>query len=148
MQIRVLIAYGSKMGGTEGLADMLAAELVAQGIPTDVRAADSVDTLVGYDAVIVGGALYVGRWHRAARRFVKRRRTQPPHRHGPRLGERAPLPPLPRPARDRPRPRRSRPPRGATMNRKQPRIGSARPHVAMASPPPDRYPTARGPSRN
>lgn len=76
MQIRVLIAYGSKMGGTEGLADMLAAELVAQGIPTDVRAADSVDTLVGYDAVIVGGALYAGRWHRAARRFVKRRQNE------------------------------------------------------------------------
>lgn len=74
--MKVLIAYGSKMGGTAGLADMLAAELMAQGISTDVRAADSVGTLVGYDAVIVGGALYATRWHRAARRFVKRRTSE------------------------------------------------------------------------
>lgn len=74
--MRVLIAYGSKMGGTAGLADMLAAELSEQGIPVDARAADSVGTLMGYDAVIVGGALYASRWHRAARRFVKRRTAE------------------------------------------------------------------------
>lgn len=28
--------------------------------------------LDGYDAVFIGGALYAGRWHRDARRFVKR----------------------------------------------------------------------------
>jgi menaquinone-dependent protoporphyrinogen oxidase len=74
--MRVLVTYGSKMGGTAGLADMLAAELVAQGIPTDVSDAGSVGSLAGYDAVVVGGALYATRWHRAARRFVKRRTAE------------------------------------------------------------------------
>jgi menaquinone-dependent protoporphyrinogen oxidase len=71
--MNVLVTYGSKMGGTAGLADMLGAELAVQGIPTDVCDASSVGSLDGYDAVVVGGALYAGRWHRDARRFVKRR---------------------------------------------------------------------------
>jgi menaquinone-dependent protoporphyrinogen oxidase len=42
------------------------------GFEVDVRAAYSVDSLEGYGAAIVGGALSMGRWHRGARRFVQR----------------------------------------------------------------------------
>lgn len=70
--MRVLVTYGSKRGGTEGLAEMLGAALTAQGIQVDVRSAAEADGPEGYDAVIVGGALYAFRWHRDARRFVKR----------------------------------------------------------------------------
>jgi menaquinone-dependent protoporphyrinogen oxidase len=41
---------------------------------TDVRPADHRIHVNDYDAVIIGGALYTGRWHRHARRFVKVRR--------------------------------------------------------------------------
>lgn len=68
----VLVAHGSKMGGTRGLAEMVADALRAEGFEADVRAAAEVRSLDPYDAVIVGGALYALRWHRAARRFVKR----------------------------------------------------------------------------
>ncbi len=70
--MRVLITFGSKRGGTEGLAQMVADGLRAEDISVDVVPADQDKELDGYDAVIVGGALYATRWHKASRRFVKR----------------------------------------------------------------------------
>jgi menaquinone-dependent protoporphyrinogen oxidase len=69
--MKVLVTYGSKRQGTAGIADVLAAELRNRGVDTDLATAREVATLDGYDAVIVGGALYAMRWHRDARRFVK-----------------------------------------------------------------------------
>jgi menaquinone-dependent protoporphyrinogen oxidase len=70
--MRVLIAYGSKRGGTAGLAKMIGKALVSHGIETDVRAAADAGSPDAFDAVIVAGALYMNRWHRHARRFVRR----------------------------------------------------------------------------
>lgn len=70
--MKALVTYGSKMGGTAGLADMVAEALRERGVATHVEPAGTVGPPDGYDAVIVGGALYAGRWHRDARRFVKR----------------------------------------------------------------------------
>lgn len=70
--MRVLVVYGSTRGGTEGLAETIAAELRSAGIESDILPAKKAGTLAGYDAVIVGGALYAARWHRAARRFARR----------------------------------------------------------------------------
>ncbi len=67
-----LVAYGSKRGGTRGLAEMVGQALREEGFTVDVLPAGAVPGVDGYDAVIVGGALYAFRWHRAARRFVKR----------------------------------------------------------------------------
>jgi len=75
--MRVLIAYGSKMGGTHGLANWLGHDLKEIGdYEVDVRAADIVESIDSYDAVIVGGALYIFRWHRDARAFVRRFRKE------------------------------------------------------------------------
>lgn len=70
--MRILVTYGSKRGGTAGIAEMLAGTFKEQGIQADVRPATEVTSVGEYDAVVVGGALYASRWHRAARRFVKR----------------------------------------------------------------------------
>ncbi len=69
---RVLVAYGSKRRGTEGLATMIGDALAEAGLTAVVTPAREVDELSGYDAVIVAGALYANRWHRHARRFVRR----------------------------------------------------------------------------
>jgi menaquinone-dependent protoporphyrinogen oxidase len=73
--MRVLVAFGSTRGGTRGLAYLVADGLRDQGMKVDVRPASAVRRLSGYDAVIVGGALYAGRWHQAARQFVLRHRS-------------------------------------------------------------------------
>lgn len=69
--MRAIVTYGSQRGGTEGLAEWLSEALTAQGVPTEVVAVEQAPDLKPYDAVIVGGSLYMNRWNKQARRFVK-----------------------------------------------------------------------------
>ncbi|MGI8334305.1 flavodoxin domain-containing protein [Actinomadura scrupuli] len=68
----VLVAYGSKRGGTAEIAQWVGDTLRASGLRVEVRPAAEVRKVDAYDVVIVGGALYAGRWHKDARRFVRR----------------------------------------------------------------------------
>ncbi len=70
--MRVLIAYGSKRGGTAGLAGMIGDEFNTLGLLTSVQPARKVRRLDGFDVVVIAGALYANRWHRDARRFARR----------------------------------------------------------------------------
>lgn len=54
------------------MAEMIGEELTAKGIVADVRPARTCRALSGYSIVIVAGALYALRWHRDARRFVRK----------------------------------------------------------------------------
>ena len=69
--MKVLVAYGSKRGGTEGLAQAVADRLRADGLEVDLAPAEQASPPGPYDAVIVGGALYENRWHRAAAHYVR-----------------------------------------------------------------------------
>jgi menaquinone-dependent protoporphyrinogen oxidase len=70
--MRVLVTYGSKRGGTEGLAHMVATGLRECGLTVEVLPPSKAGDISRYDAVVVGGALYAFRWHKAARRFVRK----------------------------------------------------------------------------
>ncbi len=70
--MRVLVAYGSKRGGTAGIAEVIGAALGDAGMEAQVRPVEDVAGLRGYDAAIIGGSLYVMRWHPEAHRFVRR----------------------------------------------------------------------------
>lgn len=69
---RVLVTYGTKNGSTAEIAEWIGDALRQYGIQADVRNATEVRDIDPYDAVVLGGALYAGRWHREARRFVRR----------------------------------------------------------------------------
>ena len=69
---RVLVAYGTKRGSTREIAEAIGDELRGAGLPADVAAADAVRDVSRYGAVVLGGALYMGRWHSAARAFGRR----------------------------------------------------------------------------
>ena len=69
---QVLVAFGTSRGGTQGLAELIGHDLRDHGYETIVRPASEVADLGDADAVIVAGALYAGRWHKDARRLVKR----------------------------------------------------------------------------
>jgi menaquinone-dependent protoporphyrinogen oxidase len=70
--LRILVAWGSERGGTEGIARIIAEVLEQEGFDVAAQPAKSVRDVRGFDAVIVGGALYANRWHRGARTFVER----------------------------------------------------------------------------
>lgn len=68
--MKILVAHGSERGGTAEIAAQVGAALRERGWTVDVLPAREVRTLDGYDAVVVGGALYAFRWHADAQRFV------------------------------------------------------------------------------
>jgi menaquinone-dependent protoporphyrinogen oxidase len=68
---RVLVAYASKMGGTRAIAEAIGAELTAAGLQVTVRAARDVRGSEGFDAVILGSAIYASRWRPEAVKVLK-----------------------------------------------------------------------------
>lgn len=70
--MRVLVTWGSKHGGTEGIARILGDALQRHGFEVETVSVDEVTGLDTFDAVIVGGALYANRWPSSVVRFVGR----------------------------------------------------------------------------
>jgi menaquinone-dependent protoporphyrinogen oxidase len=75
----ILVAYATKRESTHDVADAVAARLRELGHEVDVRPAGRIDTLEPYRAVVLGGALYAGRWHRDARGFLAKHRDELTH---------------------------------------------------------------------
>ncbi|MEU8519000.1 flavodoxin domain-containing protein [Streptomyces sp. NBC_01216] len=73
---RVLVAYGSKHGATAGIADEIGRTLRADGLDAVVLSAADVTDVSGYDGVVLGGAVYAGRWNGKARRCARRNAEQ------------------------------------------------------------------------
>lgn len=68
--MNVLIAYGSRLGATEGIAKRIGEVLRMDGLVVSVQPAASAGPIDSYDAVIVGGAVYARHWHKTAKDFV------------------------------------------------------------------------------
>lgn len=68
---RVLVTYATMSGSTVEVAEAIASEVRSGQVEVDVLPIDSVGSLAGYDALVVGGPMILG-WHRAARRFLRR----------------------------------------------------------------------------
>jgi len=73
---RVLVAYASKLGSTAEIAETIAQTLRDGGYDAAAIAARDVTSLEGWDAVVLGSALYSAFWQRDARRFVERFRDE------------------------------------------------------------------------
>ncbi|MCX5554697.1 flavodoxin domain-containing protein [Streptomyces sp. NBC_00038] len=71
----VLVTYGTTNGSTARIAEAIADVLRKDGLTAEVRPAQTVASVASYDAVVVGGGLYAGRWQKHARRFVRHRRA-------------------------------------------------------------------------
>ncbi|QES47063.1 flavodoxin [Streptomyces venezuelae] len=104
---RVLVAYGTKHGGTAGIAEQIGRTLSEDGLEAVVLPADGVRDVRGYDAVVLGGALYAGHWSGKAKRCAERNAESLRHRpvwlfsSGPldRSAEERDIPPVPAVAR-------------------------------------------------
>ena len=70
----VLVAYGTKHGSTREVADAVAETLAEHGLDVDTLPAARVDDLSPYAGVVVGGAIYMGRWHPDAVGFLEKHR--------------------------------------------------------------------------
>ena len=69
---RILVAYASKKGSTAEIAQAIGKELQAAGHVVNVSEMGSVTSVAGYDAVIIGGPMYMGKMVSDTGKFVRR----------------------------------------------------------------------------
>jgi menaquinone-dependent protoporphyrinogen oxidase len=69
--MRALVVVASKHETTWEIAEAIGRALERRGIDAPVRRVEDVEGLDGYGAVIVGSAIYAGRWLEPATRFVR-----------------------------------------------------------------------------
>jgi menaquinone-dependent protoporphyrinogen oxidase len=70
--MRVLITAATRHDATREIAEAIGAGLVERGMDAETRAIDEVTDLAGYDAVVLGSAVYMGRWLKSAHEFAER----------------------------------------------------------------------------
>lgn len=72
--MRVLVSVASKHDSTTGIGAAIAKALRDAGIETEVVPPEKVASLDGIDAVVLGSAVYYGRWLAPALEFTERHR--------------------------------------------------------------------------
>jgi menaquinone-dependent protoporphyrinogen oxidase len=75
----VLVAYGSRHGGTAEIGRFLADRLRERGVDAEVRPIGEVTELAGRDAFVLGSAVYAGSWLKDASAFVRTHRETLSH---------------------------------------------------------------------
>jgi menaquinone-dependent protoporphyrinogen oxidase len=68
----VLVSAASGHGSTTEIARVIGGTLADNGITVDIVPPEAVDSVEDYDAVILGSAVYAGRWFAPARNFAIR----------------------------------------------------------------------------
>ena len=69
--MRVLVASASRHHGTREIAEVIATGLIRRGLEAEAVPVERVTNLSGFDAVVLGSAVYMGRWLGTARRFAQ-----------------------------------------------------------------------------
>jgi menaquinone-dependent protoporphyrinogen oxidase len=72
--VHVLVAYASRHGSTEGIAERIAETLRASGVDARALPAASVKKVSEYDAFVIGSAAYMFSWLKDAVALVRRNR--------------------------------------------------------------------------
>lgn len=70
--MRVLVTAASKHGSTEEIGQAIVEELDRRGIVADFLVPEAVRSVDGFDAVVVGSAVYAGHWLKPARDLIDR----------------------------------------------------------------------------
>jgi menaquinone-dependent protoporphyrinogen oxidase len=70
MSPTILVAASSRHGSTDELARTIGTTIAEHGLVVEVRRMEDIDTVFPYDALVLGSAVYMGRWLGEARRFI------------------------------------------------------------------------------
>jgi menaquinone-dependent protoporphyrinogen oxidase len=73
--MRVLVVYGSRLGATQGIAERVAARLVAAGLDVGLASAERIADLPEADAYVIGSGVYAQHWMKKAADLVRRNRS-------------------------------------------------------------------------
>lgn len=75
MAASVLVAYATRYGSTQEVAEAVAATLHERGLAVDIQPMRSVQTLDQYRAIVLGAPLYMFHWHKDALHFLARHKA-------------------------------------------------------------------------
>ena len=67
----ILIAYATKKGSTAEIAQAIGKELTSAGHAVDVKELGTVTSLAGYQAMVIGGPMYMGKMIGDVGKFVR-----------------------------------------------------------------------------
>lgn len=70
--MKVLVSAASKHGATAEVAAAIGRTLRAAGLEVELIDPADVTSLAGFDAAVIGSAIYVGRWMEPARALIER----------------------------------------------------------------------------
>ena len=71
MDTQVLVVYATKYGATAEIAEKIGQVLRQAGLRTDVLPTERVSDLTPYKAVVLGSAVYIGKWRKEAVKFLQ-----------------------------------------------------------------------------
>jgi len=71
MENRILVAYASKYGATAEIAEKISQVLSQTGLQVEVLPVNHVSDLSQYQAVILGSAVYIGKWRKEMVKFLQ-----------------------------------------------------------------------------
>jgi menaquinone-dependent protoporphyrinogen oxidase len=69
--MKVLVAYATRHGATEGIAERVAATLQRNGLDVTIAPAAQAGSLSEYDAFVIGSATYALHWLKEASRLIR-----------------------------------------------------------------------------
>lgn len=72
---KILVTFSTNSGSTAEVAEAVASELKQSGHAVDVKPMKEVDTVSGYDSVVIGAPMIFG-WQDQARQFVKKHQAE------------------------------------------------------------------------
>ena len=76
MPASILVAFATRYGSTEQVAEAVAATLRGNGLAADLQPVRQVRSLAGYHAVVLGAPLYMFHWHKDALRFLSQHQKE------------------------------------------------------------------------
>ncbi len=71
MTTKILVAYASRHGATAEIAEAIANELRQPTTIVDLKSLDEIETLLPYDKIVLGSAVYIGQWLKDFVRFLE-----------------------------------------------------------------------------
>ena len=75
MSALILVAYATRYGSTQEVAEAVASTLRERGLAVDIQPMRQVHTLDQYRAVVLGAPLYMLHWHKDVLHFLAQHRA-------------------------------------------------------------------------
>ena len=76
MKKRALVVYATRAGSTGEVAQVISERLCAMGFDAEVQPVESVGSLAGFQAVVLGSAVRYGAWLPEMTKFIESRRSE------------------------------------------------------------------------